>query len=169
MRALPLALIPIALLAACSSNENDPKGTEMTLDATSSTGKKVQANADGNGKLALDLPGFKAEIAMPKIKLDSANFDMNGAKLYPGSTISALNITGDAGKDNGGVQIKFEAPAPVDTVKQWFAKELAETAGFTVDVDGTGLKGSTDEGKPFTLTLGEAGGATSGTLVFSGS
>jgi hypothetical protein len=173
MRAIIFILTPLLALTACSSKDDGSKGTDVTLNATGKNGESVNASADGNtGKIAVNLPGFKAEVDMPKIHLDTDDFEMNGAKLYPGSKIASVNVTArDAkdGKDNGNVRLAFTAPADVATVKAWFAKEMTEEADFKLTPNTDGLSGANADGDSFTLALTPgAANETSGILVMTG-
>ena len=98
---------------------------------------------------------------------------MNGVRLYPGSTISTMNIdahdSGKAGKDDdsGTVKVSFASPAAPGVVRDWFQQKLS-AAGFTVSVSGNGLVGTTDEKKPFRLDLTPDGADKSkGTITVS--
>ncbi|MDF0487606.1 hypothetical protein PX554_05650 [Sphingomonas sp. H39-1-10] len=154
--ARPLILvIPLALLAACGSGKD---GTAITLNADGADGNVV-ASIAANGQLALNAPGISGNIKLPAIKLDAGDFDMNGVHLYPGSTISGMNIDGHdrSGRDDDGrVKVSFESPATPAAVRDWFAAKLGR-ARFKVAPNGSGLSGTTDEGKPFRLDLAPRG------------
>lgn len=157
-RFAPLAFTPLVLLAACGDGRD---GTTIAINS-SGGGGNVVAGVDGKtGDMSINAPGFSGRISLPRIKLDAGNFDMNGVHLYPGSTISGMNIDAhDDGKpgggDNGTVKVSFASPAAPETVRAWFADKLGH-AGFAVHADGTGLSGLTDEKKPFTLDLSPDG------------
>jgi len=155
-RALLIAALCAAPLAGCDSKQ----GTTISLNASDSDGNVV-AGIDGNsGEMAINAPGFSGKINLPKIHLDASNFDMNGVHLYPGSTISGMNIDAhdhrQGSDDDGTVKVTFESPAQPDTVRVWFEQRL-NGAGFRVKADGTGLSGTTDENKPFSLDLSPVG------------
>lgn len=175
MRTLAI-LAPLALVmtSGCDTREDGNQGTSISINANASDGETVVASADGKtGKVAVNLPGFKAEMDLPKVHLDANDFDLNGAHLYPGSKISALTITGGdkpKGESDGMVKVVFDAPADVATVRSWFADKLVRDGGFKVVQSATGLSGTTNDAKPFTLTLTPAAaGHTAGTMAFSGS
>lgn len=164
MNRLPFALAALALpLAACGSNAED--GTTIAINADGGDGN-VKAAVDGEtGEVSLKLPGFSAKVDLPKIELDAEDFDLNGVHLYPGSQITTMNIDGQ--EANSKVRIGFESPAAPETVRDWFQPKLAD-AGFTLHAEGTGLAGTTDEGKPFSMTLAPTGGDhTTGTITLS--
>ncbi len=159
-RTLLIAVLCTMPLAACDGDKDGKPGTTISLNAHDSDGNVV-AGIDGNsGDMAIDAPGFSGKIKLPKIRLDASNFDMNGVHLYPGSTISGMNIDahdrGPGSDDGGTVKVTFDSPAQPDTVRAWFEQKL-NAAGFTVKTDGTGLSGTTDEKKPFTLDLRPVG------------
>jgi hypothetical protein len=145
VRFLPLALAALAL-AACSDG---PGNTSISFNGDNTSG-----TIDGSGNVKIDAPGFKGDIKLPKIQLDADNFDMNGVHLYPGSTISSMNV--DAKNNDGAVKVAFKSPAAATTVRDWL-KERLDKAGFKLAVDGDGLKGKTDDGKDFALSLSDAG------------
>jgi hypothetical protein len=161
-RALSIAAACALPLAGCGAHGNgNDQGTTISLNANGSDGNVV-AGIDGkSGDMAINAPGFSGKISLPKIHLDASNFDMNGVHLYPGSTISGMNIDahdhGAGSDDDGTVKVTFESPARPDTVRAWFEGKL-NGAGFHVKADGTGLSGTTDEQKPFSLELSPAGG-----------
>lgn len=147
------ALLP---LAACGSD----KGTTVSINASGADGN-VSFGTDANGHVAIDSPVFKGKITLPKLQLDADNFDMNGVHLYPGSTISGMNVdaregAGDVKGDDAHVRVQFASPAAPATVRDWFKGKL-DAAGFTVSADGAGLSGTTDEDKPFKLDLTPGG------------
>ena len=117
-------MIPFAALAltACGASADDGKtGTDISIDATTDEGEVVKASSDGKtGEVEINAPGFKASIAMPKVNLDSENFDMDGAKLYPGSKILSMKVdnvmraAGTKGDGGGTVRIRFDSPAAPD-------------------------------------------------------
>jgi len=164
MRASLFALAaPLALLAGCGG---DDKGTSISITGNDNEGKPAAASIDGeSGKVKIDVPGFAANITLPKIQLDADNFDIGGVKLYPGSTVTAMNI--DAGKKAGNadtVRISFDSPADPATVKAWFVEKM-KAESFTVADAATGLSGKTDDGDAFTLTLTPgATGHSTGTI-----
>ena len=160
MPLLPRRLLAMAATLALTACNHPDKGTTVTINTDD--GNSI-ASVDGNsGQVKLAIPGFTGKIDLPKLQLDASNFDMNGVHLYPGSTIDTVDI-GNAGKD-GGVRIAFTSPATPDQVRDWFQARLSKV-GFTVKPDGRGLSGSTDENKPFTLTLtGQGADKATGTI-----
>lgn len=162
MRSIYLLPLMALALTACGTADDDGKpGTDIAIDIKTDEGKPVQASADGKtGAVAVNIPGFKAEIALPKIKLGADDFDINGVKLYPGSSVLAMAIAQEPGNaDITNVKLSFDAPAAPDVVKRWFVEKFGEKSGMTVTSTATGLTGTTDDGDPFTLELkpGEAG------------
>ena len=113
-RLAPLAFTPLALLAACGDGKD---GTTIAIN-TSGGGGNVVAGVDGKtGDMSINAPGFSGRISLPRIKLDAGNFDMNGVHLYPGSTVSAMDINahdGKAGKLNTTILLKRQ----IDGVRQ---------------------------------------------------
>ncbi len=140
-------LMAAMLLAACGSAGDD--GTQISIKG-GDNGSDFTAGVGKDGAIAIDTPGFKGSIDLPKIRLDADNFDMNGVKLFPGSTIAGVNVDGGAGKDQ--VRVTFDSPAAVADVRDWFATRL-KSAGFTLAAAGDSLSGTTDEGKAFKLAL----------------
>ena len=147
-------LLPLLPLAACGSGT----GTSISINATSDADGNASISTDANGQVAIKTPGFDGAIRLPQFHINSEDFDVNGVKLYPNSTIDALNVDAEekAGKDKGRVHIAFRSPAPAATVQGWFRDKMV-ARGFKVETDGTGLKGTTDEGDPFRLQLSADG------------
>jgi len=168
-RLIPLAAAALAL-AACG--ENDGNSTSISFSGNSSDGA-VSGGIDSSGNLKIDTNGFKADLKLPKFSVDANNFEMNGVHLYPGSTISSINVNGgnddkDEGKDPGKVRIAFTSPATAATVRDWLKERLGK-AGFMLSTDGAGLTGKTDDGKPFALKLSDQGAnKSSGTIDMGG-
>jgi len=157
------------LLAACGAGnemgESEGEGTSITLNANDADGAGVAAR---NGSVTIDTPVFQGSFKLPKIKLDADNFDLNGVKLPPGSTISAMNIDGNSDAEgNGQLRVSFRSPMSPAAARGWFAPKL-RSAGYTLSEAGNALKGKTDEGKPFTLSLSDAGGSASDGVITIG-
>ncbi len=175
-----LIILPFAALAlaACGASSDDATpGTDISIDATIDEGNPVKASSDGKtGEIAIDVPGFKANIAMPKIKLDADNFDIDGVKLYPGSKVISMKVdqitrtAGSASDNKGNVRISFDAPASPEVVKAWFLEKLTANDKLTVTPTASGFAGTSKDGDPFTLDLqpGETG-HTTGSMIISAS
>ena len=154
----PLILAGLALsIVACNRPD---EGTTVSINAD---GGNVLGAIDGKtGEMKIDIPGFKGAVTMPKIKIDSGDFDLNGVKLYPGSTIGGVNVT------EKGLRVQFTSPAAPDTVRGWFLERLGKV-GYTVHADGANVVGTTDEKKAFRLDLVPDGaGKAAGTVVIGG-
>ncbi|WP_296616300.1 hypothetical protein [Sphingomonas sp.] len=168
LRLIPLAAAALALTAC---GDHDDNSTSISFSGNSSDGA-VSGGIDSSGNLKIDANGFKADLKLPKFAVDANNFEMNGVHLYPGSTISSINVNGgdgeDGGKDPGKVRVTFTSPATAATVRDWLKERLGK-AGFTLSADGTGLSGKTDDGKPFALKLSDQGAnKSSGTIDMGG-
>lgn len=163
-------MIPLAMpLAACGG---DKEGTTVTFNATDSDGN-VTAGMDGNsGEVSINAPGFSGKFSLPKMKLGAGDFSLNGVKLYPGSTITTMNIAANEGKDgkddSGKVRVVFDSPAAPEKVLEYFADKLGK-ADFKLTAAGKGLKGTDDENKPFTLEVAPAAdGHSTGIITVGG-
>ncbi len=165
-------IIPLAALALTACGSDDGKeGTTVSINAKSESGKDVVINADGKtGAVSVKVPGFDANVKLPRLMLDNANFDLDGVELYPGSTVGSVNVVADnsAGKDSANVKVSFGAPANPQTVKSWFAKEFADKSVAVAD-GASGLTGTTRDGDAFTIRFAPDGeGATKGTIEIVG-
>lgn len=164
-----LIALPLAIgLAACGSKNEPDEGTTISIDATSETGKKVEISADGkSGNVGFKVPGFDANIRLPKKLLDDSNFDIDGVKLYPGSTVETVNITANkqAGKgEQADVRIGFTSPADPAKVGDWFKDQFGKESIKLAD-EGGKLTGTTKDGEAFTIELAEKDGKTAGTVI----
>lgn len=160
---LPLA----AALAACGG-----EGDGASISVKSGEGE-ASVKADKDGRVAIKAPGFEGSLKLPKFEIGADDFEIDGLKLYPGSTIAALNVDANqgAGRDGGGedtVRVQFDAPAAADQVRSWFREQM-QAAGFTVAAKDGQISGKTSEGSDFTLKLDPAGDSKSrGTLTVLG-
>lgn len=156
-----LCLLAAAMVLPLSACDRSGEGTSVSINADG-------GNATGlidatSGEVKVDVPGFSGQFKMPKLQLDANDFDLNGVRLYPGSTIDTVNI-GTGGKDQG-LRLAFTSPATPETVRTWFAERLGK-AGFTLKQDGQGLTGTTEENKPFRLEMAGSGAdQAKGTIV----
>ena len=132
-------------LAACGQGE----GTNISI--TTENGSAGVAN----GVASIDVPGLKGKVTLPRFKLDAGDVDIDGVKLFPGSTVANFDVN-VKGKDDGRVRLAFDSPASIEAVRDHFRAQF-QKAGFKASDDGTGLAGRTAEDKPFTLTLSAAG------------
>lgn len=152
-------LLPLSL-AACGDT-----GGNITINDKDGN---VSITTDANGQTSIKAPGVDISARLPKISLDSADFDISGLKLYPGSKPRDFKVdagNGGAGPGQDHVSISFDAPAPLATVQSWYRDEMAKK-GFKVSAQGDGFAGTTDKGEPVTLEL-KADGAdkSKGTLT----
>lgn len=160
-------VLPLMLaLAACGDGTGDGNGASISVNSGEGN---ASIKADKDGRVAVKVPGFEGSIKLPKFDLKAENFDVDGLKLYPGSTIANLNV--DANRDAGGedtVRVQFEAPAAAGQVRSWFEEQM-QTAGFTVAAKDGQFSGKTGEGSDFTLKVDPAGDSKShGTLTVLG-
>nr|WP_294810039.1 hypothetical protein [uncultured Sphingomonas sp.] len=151
-----LLLLTLLPLAACGGSGT---GTSFSINATSDEDGNSTITTDSNGQMAIKAPGFEGAIKLPKFHVNAENFDFNGVKLYPDSQVSELNVDADdnkAGEDKGKVRVAFESPAALAKVQGWFRDKMT-ARGFKIEADGSGLKGTTDDGDPFRLVLSADG------------
>lgn len=163
-----IAILPLALaLTACSGSDEPDQGTSLNVDATTKTGSKVEISADGKtGNVGVKIPGFDANIRLPKKLLDDSNFDIDGVKLYPGSTVETVNISASekGEKAQADVRVGFTSPAEPEKVAGWFRQQFAKQS-ITIAGDDTNLSGKTKDGGAFTIALKPSDdGKTSGTV-----
>jgi len=159
---MPRIILATALLAlplAACGGHNDKDGTTIQFNEDGVDGN-VSGSMDASGKIAIDAPGFSGSLKLPKLHLDADDFDMNGVHLYPGSSVTGMNINahdgGKGGDSDGAVTLTFASPARPDAVQGWFLDRLNK-ADFSVKTDGTGLSGFTNDKKPFRLDLSPDG------------
>lgn len=161
-----LLALPVVLgLTACSGKNEPEEGTTVNIDATSESGKKVAISADGKtGNVGFNVPGFDVNMRLPKKLLDDSNFDIDGVKLYPGSTVDTVNITANdkGGKDEQtDVRIGFTSPADPAKVSDWFKDQFGKES-IKASGDAAKLSGTTKDGEAFTIELTEKDGKTAG-------
>jgi hypothetical protein len=160
-RPLLLATAGMLALSACDRS-NERASVSINADG----GNVFGAINGETGEMKIDVPGFQGSVKLPKIKIDTGNFDLNGVRLYPGSSIRTLNIVGD--DKTGGLRVAFASPANPAVVRDWFAERLGKV-GYQVHAEGANLVGTTDENKPFRLEFAPDGAdKATGTIVISG-
>ncbi len=162
MKRIWLALPLVAALSACGGGEGDG----ATVSIKGADGNTV-ASVGKDGRLAITAPGFEGSLKLPRFEFGADDFEVDGLKLYPGSTIANLNVESGNGKE-GSVRVDFDAPAAAAQVESWFREQM-RNAGFTIDANAGALAGKTGDGSPFSLRIAPRGdGKARGTLSVTG-
>lgn len=157
-RTYPIALTVVAALAlsACGDRKEEVK---------------VKVNVNGeDGKVSVNAPGVKLEVVDPDVNLKADDFNIDGVKLYPGSTITQMNVEATSDTNKGkksNVTVGFNSNANAKDVADWFDAEMKK-AKFTTTRSGYDISGKTADGSDFSLKIGDLGGGkSSGTVNIS--
>lgn len=156
---------PLMLLAACGQGEEKKAGPEVSINADGDGGGvRITSGKDG-GKLKIDGDGVNIDLDIPDIAdLDiTSDFDIDGVKLFPGSTITTMDINAndkDGAKD-AVVKFGFTSPTTPAKAADWMAGEFAKKS-IKVTRSGDALAGTDKDGDDFVINFAPAGGATSG-------
>lgn len=156
------ALIVVSLglaLAGC----DDARSTRAGKDGN------VAVSADSStGNVSVRVPGFSGDIRVPKGMMGSGDVDIDGVKLYPGSTTDNVDVRSSdtksttdgvtTGSGSATVKMSFTSPAGVATVRNHFMQGFA-AKGVQATSDATGLTGTSRDGDHFTIALTPDGAA----------
>lgn len=113
---------------------SDNAGADNTTDLS---GSQISVD-NGNGVVGIKIPGFSGDVKMPGIKLDKANMNLDGVPLFPGATVTTMNVHANGGDDanTADVMMGFKAPAPVAKVHDYYAQGLVGR-GYKIAPDST--------------------------------
>ena len=101
-RSAYLVLLP--LLTACNVHSKNPAAGD----------DNVSIHADESGHIAFNLPIAEGKLKVPASIMHDGNFDIDGVKLMPGSSVTGFNV--DPANDSATVDMSFTAPASPDEV-----------------------------------------------------
>lgn len=161
------AILLLATLALGGCGGHDGKdGADIRV--TGEDGNVV-ASADGQtGRVSLKLPGFSANVRLPRLNLDADDIDIDGVKLYPGSAVNGVDVKAGKPGAEDRVEIRFTAPAAPAQVRDYFVSAFRDE-GMTVAARGNGLAGTGRDGDPFSIDLTPEKGGTAGMIAMSSS
>lgn len=145
-------LLFLPLLAGCNVHSKNPDRS----------GDNVNIHADESGHVTFNLPIAQGQVKVPTSFMHKGNFDIEGVKLMPGSSVTGFNL--DASHGNANVDMSFTAPASPDQVRSYFLDQFREK-GVEVALAGDSVTGKTKDGDPFTIQVGAAPNGSQGKVV----
>src|SRR5689334_9734130 len=149
-RSALLLLVP--LLAGCNVHSKYPAAGD----------ENVSIHADDSGHIAFNLPIAEGQVKVPTGMMHNGNFDIDGIKLMPGSSVTGFNVEAH---DNGAtVDMNFTAPAQPDQVRSYFADQFGKQ-GIKVAIAGDTVTGKSKDGSPFTIYVSPAPGGSKGVIA----
>lgn len=122
----------------------------------------VSIHADDSGHIAFNLPIAEGQLKVPANFMHEGNFDMDGVKLMPGSSVTGFNI--DAHNKGATVDLNFSAPASPDDVRSYYLEQFKKQ-GVEVALAGDAVTGTTKDGDPFTIHVSRAANGSNGNIV----
>ncbi|MET0376817.1 MAG: hypothetical protein ABW128_21505 [Rhizorhabdus sp.] len=157
-RALIGLAIPLVLLAGCELKIGKDKEAKDAASVKIGEDGNVAITAEEGGDgVSFSVPGFAAKIDVPGIELGSENMDIDGIKLYPGSTLHGINVTDSKGPGNGVVDMRFTSPGAPDKVAAYYAAAARDNDFTAVNVANAGgtatLTAKNPDGDPMTITM----------------
>ena len=84
--------------------------------------ENVVINADDSGHIAFNVPFAQGQVKVPGAMMHSGDFDIDGVKLIPGSSVTGFNL--NAGDHGSTVNIAFSAPVPPDQGARLFPRPV---------------------------------------------
>jgi hypothetical protein len=151
MSRIPFVLA-VALLAGCNVHSKNPADSD----------DKVSIHADESGNIAFNLPIAQGQVKIPGGFMHEGDFDIDGVKLPPGSSVSGFNL--DSRNDVTNVDMSFTAPSSADEVRSYFLDQFKKQ-GVEVALAGDTVKGTSKDGSPFTIQVSPNGTGSTGKIV----
>src|SRR3954447_3112267 len=130
-------LIATALLGGCNMHSRNPADADGN----------VSIKADDSGHIAFNLPIVEGQLKVPASFMHHGNFDIDGVKLMPGSSITGFNV--DAHNEGSTVNFSFTAPQSPDEVRSYFVDQFKKH-GAEAALAGDAVSGKTKDGSAFT-------------------
>lgn len=145
-----LLLIAVPLLAGCNVHSKSPADGD----------EDVTIQAEGN-EIAFNTPIAEGKLKVPGAMVGRSNFDIDGVKLMPGSTVTGFSVFA---RDEGSlVTMAFNAPAGPDAVRAYFVDQFKQK-GVDAALSGDSVTGKSKDGNPFTITVTPSGGGSQGKI-----
>jgi len=145
-----LMLLP--LLAGCNVHSKNPAGGD----------ENVSVHADSNGHISFNLPIGQGQLNLPTSMMHNGNFDIDGVKLPPGSSVNGFNL--DAHDKGATVDIGFTNPQSPDEVRSYFLDQF-KNKGVEAALSGDSVTGKSKDGSPFTIEVSSASCGSQGKIV----
>ena len=149
-RSALLLLVP--LLAGCDVHSKNPASSD----------DNVSIHADDSGHIAFNLPIAEGQVKVPAGMMHNGNFDIDGVKLMPGSSVTGFNLQA---RDHGAtVDMSFNAPAPPDEVRSYYVDQFRKQ-GIEVALAGESVTGKSKDGSPFMIHVTPAPNGSKGVIA----
>ena len=149
-RSALLLLVP--LLAGCNVHSRNPANGD----------ENVSIHADDSGHIAFNLPIAEGQVKVPTSMMHNGNFDIDGVKLMPGSSVTGFNL--DAHDHGATVDMSFTAPASPDAVRAYFVDQFKKQ-GVEAALAGDSVTGKSKDGNPFAIQVRPAPNGSQGKIV----
>ncbi|HMO77493.1 MAG TPA: hypothetical protein PKD99_14515 [Sphingopyxis sp.] len=158
---------PMMLLAACGPEEKKD-APDVSINAGNEKGGVRITTGEDGGRVRIDADGVKIDMKIPDfVKVDAqGDFDIDGVKLYPGSSVTSVDVdaTRNKGAKKATVKLGFTSPAAPRAAADWMAGEFAKKA-IKVTRSGDTLTGKDKDGDDFTITFGPDGANSKGEVL----
>ena len=146
-------LMALPLIGACDSQSQD----------RNHGGADISINSDDSGQESFNLSIGQGRVNIGGLKLDGEDFDIDGVKLMPGSSLTAFNI--DSRGKGATVNLAFKAPKSPDEVRAYFVDKFRANGVHARLSGGDKVVGTSKDGDPFTIAVAAAPGGSKGTIV----
>lgn len=146
-------LLTTALLAGCNVQTKYPANGD----------DKVSIQADGSGNIAFNLPIAEGQVKVPTSMMHHGDFDIDGVKLMPGSSITGFSVMAGDGKKST-VKLAFAAAAGPADVRSYYVDQFRKQS-VQAAVSGDDVKGTSKDGSPFTINVIQAPTGATGSIV----
>ena len=147
----PVLLLLVPMLAACNMHSKNPADGD----------ENVSIHADESGHIAFNLPIAEGRVKVPAAMMHNGNFDLDGVKLMPGSSVTGFNL--NAGHDGATVDMSFSAPASPDEVRSYFLGQFKEQR-VQAALAGDSITGKSKDGSPFIIHVSPAPNGSKGII-----
>lgn len=145
-----LMLLP--LLAGCNVHYKNPANGD----------ENVSVNADDSGHISFNLPIGEGQLKLPTSMMHNSNFDIDGVKLPPGSSVNGFNL--DAHDKGATVDLSFTNSKSPDEVRSYFLDQFKKQ-GVEAALSGDLVVGKSKDGSPFTIEVSSAAGGSQGKIA----
>lgn len=132
---------------------------------SSDSDDNVTISGADNGSVSFDVPFAKGQVNLPANAMAHGNFDIDGVKLYPGSTMHGFHVEATNGQSQ--VNMAFTAPASSEKVRDYFVDQFRKN-GVEASASGNAITGKSKDGNQFEIGLQPAQNGTEGTIRIDG-